>query len=761
MADLDAGPIAAGGAPQWVQQADLDACAQEPIHIPGGIQPHGALLVLDPDNFAVRQASANVQDILGVSLPAGASVDGAMPLDGEFREELNAWRSGEDGLILRRVTVNGRDLQLLGHKTTQGLILEFEQPAPDADTATLEALYPQLMGYLAAPSHAEITSLCRTAAERTRAITGFNRVLIYRFDKDWNGEVVAEDGDGVLPSYLGLRFPASDIPEQARELYRRNRLRLIPTCDYTPAPILPPISPVDGQPLNLSLAALRSVSPVHLEYMRNMGTAASMSISIVVEGQLWGLIACHHGTPLAVPAPARAACDFIGQILALQVSGRRRIDEAAQRITLKQVETDLLARMSQSDTFQHALSAHGPAWLRLTNAAGVAVLSDEVITLAGATPTREQIAGIARWLQAEKHNEVFATDSLAAAYPPAASFADRASGLLATPISQLHSSFVMWFRPEVIHTVTWGGDPRKPMGANPQERLRPRVSFELWKEQVRLRSEPWTRPEIESARDFRNAVVNFVLRRAEERAELTEQLQRSNKELESFSYSVSHDLRAPFRHIVGYAELLQERESEISGVSKHYLANIIDAALSAGRLVDDLLNFSHVGRTNLAKHRVDMNKLTEEVRRSLAPDLNGRPIEWKIGQLPPAYGDPALLRQALLNLVGNAVKYTRGREPAVIEIGGRVETEGETVGFTTYEVRDNGVGFDMAYAAKLFGVFQRLHRAEEFEGTGIGLALTRRIIDRHGGDIQAEGQPGKGARFRFTLPPQLGDKPRG
>lgn len=759
MADLDPGAVSA--AARWVDRADLDACAREPIHIPGGIQPHGALLVLDQDTFDVRQASANVGRMLGAEFPEGASIDSAMLLDGPLRDELNAWRSGQDNVILRRVMVNGRDLQLLGHKTPQGLILEFEQPAPDVETASLEALYPQLMGYLAAPSHADISSLCRVAAERTRAITGFNRVLIYRFDRDWNGEVVAEDGDGVLPSYMGLRFPASDIPEQARELYRRNRLRLIPTCDYTPIPVQPPVSPVDGKPLDLSLAALRSVSPVHLEYMRNMGTAASMSISIVVEGQLWGLISCHHETPLIVPAPARAACDFLGQILALQVSGRHRIDEAAQRIALKQVETDLLARMSQSDTFQHALSAHGPAWLRLTNATGVAVISDGVVTLAGATPTRDEIVGLAAWLQGEKIGEVFATDALPSLYPPAETFADRASGLLATPISQLHSSFVMWFRPEVIQTVSWGGDPRKPPGANPEERLRPRVSFELWKQQVRLHAEAWSRPEIESARDFRNAVVNFVLRRAEERAELTEQLQRSNKELESFSYSVSHDLRAPFRHIVGYAELLQERESDISGVSKHYLANIIDAALSAGRLVDDLLNFSHVGRTNLTKHKVDMNKLIEEVRRSLTPDLEGRPIEWKVGQLPPAYGDPSLLRQALLNLVGNAVKYTRGRQPAVIEIAGHVQTEGDTVGFTTYEVRDNGVGFDMAYAAKLFGVFQRLHRAEEFEGTGIGLALARRIIDRHGGDIQAEGKPGEGALFRFTLPPQTGERPRG
>ena len=309
MADLDARSAAEGGAPRWVGQSDLDACAREPIHIPGGIQPHGYLLVLDPQALTVRQASANVEQILGAAFSPGAAIDGCVRLDGELHDELKAWRAGEDNTILRRIALNGREPQLLGHKTAQGLILEFEEPALDAEAATLEGVYPQLMSYLSAPSHADIVNLCRTAAERTRAITGFNRVLVYRFDKDWNGEVVAEDGDGVLPSYFGLRFPASDIPEQARELYRRNRLRLIPTCDYTPVPIEPPANPVDGRPLDLSPAALRSVSPVHLEYMRNMGTAASMSISIVIEGQLWGLIsaATTNGRGSSPPPSGRRA----------------------------------------------------------------------------------------------------------------------------------------------------------------------------------------------------------------------------------------------------------------------------------------------------------------------------------------------------------------------------------------------------------------------------------------------------------------------
>jgi light-regulated signal transduction histidine kinase (bacteriophytochrome) len=304
----------------------------------------------------------------------------------------------------------------------------------------------------------------------------------------------------------------------------------------------------------------------------------------------------------------------------------------------------------------------------------------------------------------------------------------------------------MWFRPEVVRTVKWAGDMMAGK-VEQDQRLHPRQSFATWSEQVRWRSEPWRMAEIDTVTDFRNAVVNFVLRRAEERAALSDELERSNKELEAFSYSVSHDLRAPFRHIVGFAQLLAERETSLDATSKHYMTAIIDSALSAGRLVDDLLAFSQLGRAAMAATRVDMSKLAAEVQRGAEIDFVGRNVEWRIGSLPPAWGDAALLRQALVNLVGNALKYTRGRDPAVISVGGE-EHSSETV----YFISDNGVGFDMAYVSKIFGVFQRLHRSEEFEGTGIGLALTKRVIDRHSGWIRAEAQPGIGARFEFGLP---------
>jgi light-regulated signal transduction histidine kinase (bacteriophytochrome) len=394
--------------------------------------------------------------------------------------------------------------------------------------------------------------------------------------------------------------------------------------------------------------------------------------------------------------------------------------------------------------------------LQLTGAAGGAVCFENEVHLVGRTPGVEQVRGLVEWLGNEgaREREVYATSSLAEAYGPAKEFLGTGAGLLAISISKLHRSYVLWFRPEVVATVKWGGDPRKPVGeveygAGTAVRLHPRKSFEIWKETVRGRSTPWRQSEVETAAGLRNSVVGIVLRRAEELAELSQELERSNKELEAFSYSVSHDLRAPFRHIVGFSELLKEMEgARLTDTGRRYVETIIDSAHFAGTLVDNLLTFSQMGRNALHPVGVDSGALVREVIRDMQPDLGGRKIELRVAdRMPVVSADLIMLRLVFQNLIGNAVKYTRPREEAAVEIG---VTEGE--GEWVFHVRDNGVGFDMQYSDKLFGVFQRLHRMEDFEGTGIGLANVRRVIARHGGRTWAEGAVDRGATFYFSLP---------
>ncbi len=752
-----------------VGDLDLDACSREPIHRPGSIQPHGMLLAFSGSDAGATliQASANAAPALGMLLERALG----QPLERALHPQIAAAvRSflAAGPVPSRPVPVAVTELpgagrcQLLAHAVGDAaggsvVILELER-LDGLETDLLDHVYPRMrealerLDALNAPA-----DLLSCAAQEVRALTGFDRVLIYRFDADWHGTVVAEDGNGRLPSYMDLRFPASDIPTQARELYRLNRQRLIPDAGYAPVPLvamplvaLPPL-PDGAPPLDLSFSVLRSVSPVHVQYMRNMETASSMSVSILLHGALWGLVSCHHQEPKAVSYAVRSACDLIAQILSVRIAAVEDRRDAEHRIALQSIQARLLAAMAQADPFLAGLTQHPDDLLRFANASGAAVVFERRCTLVGDTPTEEQVRALVDWLAAQGEPEQFETDSLPALYPAAADFEGKAAGLLAIAVSKLHASYVLWFRPEVVRTVRWGGDPRKPLdrdGRGPGQGLSPRASFETWKETVRHRALPWTAAERDTAAALRHAVIGIVLRKAEELAALSRELARSNKELESFSYSVSHDLRAPFRHIVGYAELLQELESDqLSDTGKRYLDVIVDAANSAGTLVDNLLHFSQMGRSELTPVAMDMSALVAEVRETLASETAGRAIEWDIAPLPTVRGDPVMMRLVLQNLLSNAIKYSRGREPARIAVGCE-DRPTETLFF----VRDNGVGFNQAYEKKLFGVFQRLHRNEEFEGIGIGLANVRRAVDRHGGRTWAEGRLGEGATFFFTLP---------
>ncbi len=736
--------------------AEILSCDQEPIRIPGAIQPHGILLTLGSSG-RVLQVSANIADRFDTSVNAVlhgglAQLVGAQTAQ-DLKTDLTKAELREQPTYLRTVQLDRGEFHVLAHCYEGAAVLEFE-PTSGTHNRFLRDLYPTVSAFIARLGELRgRNEVLRTAADEIRELTGFDRVLVYEFDEDWNGAVTAESRNDVLPSYLDLRFPASDIPSQARELYRLNPIRLIPDVDYEPVPIFPANNPVTGHALDLGFATLRSVSPIHRQYMRNMGTAASMSVSILRNGQLWGLFSCHNQEPKFVPFDVRRTCEFIGQVVSVQVEAHEQNARFAERVRLKTIESRLLAHMARHDNFAEGLLNAEEDFLEFAEADGAAVLSENQCVLIGLTPREDEVRAIVDWISKNASKEdIFFSDHMSALLPQAANFADVASGILAMRISTLHDSYVLWFRPEIIQTVRWSGEPSKAQSGG--EGLQPRKSFELWKQIVRSRSQKWSEAQVQAAFDLRNAVVGIVLRKAEEMAELTAELKRSNQELEAFSYSVSHDLRAPFRHIVGYAELLKERQGQhLSDEGNRYLRTIIDSAQYAGMLVDNLLNFSRIARTAMTKMRVNLDDMVREVQSELGSEARGRSVEWKTSNLPEVVADPVLLRLAVRNLFSNALKYTRIRENALIEVGS--EPNGQEY---VFHVRDNGVGFDMRFVGKLFGVFQRLHRLEEFEGTGIGLANVRRIIERHGGRTWAEGELGKGATFYFSLPTPESDE---
>jgi len=731
-------------------EAALERCASEPIQRPGSIQPEGFLLAFEQGSMTVVQASANVRTWLGVHAQAllGQTIDDLIAdgsaliqrmdqLDEESSQPLHV-----GNVHFRVAGGEARPLSMMFHRTPQALIAEFEAPTDSAVGYT--RLYPLVRSFISHMNETEtVDDLCRRSIREIKRLSGFGRIMTYSFDEAGNGLVNAEEADEGYDSYLGLSFPASDIPAQARELYRLNRIRVISNVDYQSSAL---VSAPASASLDLSYAALRSVSPVHLQYMRNMGTAASMSVSIIVKGKLWGLISCHNRQPMSVDFHTRTACELLGRVLSMQIETKLTDIQNQRMLELRHRVVHLLAAMADRDGVIEGIRALPERFVRFVDAQGGAVVFGSMCDVHGTTPDLETIQALAHWLGKRHDDTVFHTDNVSRDIPQLPALAEHCGGLLAVAISSIHSHYLIWFKPELNRVVNWAGRPDKAISDDGS--LNPRRSFDQWQEIVQGYSAPWPAFELDAVAELRFAVLGIVLRKAEELAALAESLEKSNRELESFSYSVSHDLRAPLRHIAGYAELLSEMESSnLTERGARFLGNIEDSARFAGALVDNLLSFSQMGRSAMHMSDVNLTAMVESVRREMLPDYEGRQIDWRVQPLPIVFADAALLHLAMRNLISNAIKYSRNQAEAVIEIGSRIEP-----GRVVIYIKDNGAGFDPIYADKLFGVFQRLHRDDEFEGLGIGLATVKRIIERHDGELWADGTVGKGATFFFSLP---------
>lgn len=745
---------------------DLTNCDREPIHVPGAVQPHGALVALRGD--VIVQYSENAPALLG----AGAGLLG-QPLEALLPPELaqqvrGALASGEldrNPLFLLSAEVRGRGpFDLTAHRLDDLTVVEFEQLPPHAVHADAYSLVRAALARLNAATTLE--GFVDVAAREVQALTGFDRVMVYQFADDGTGTVIAERcAPGVTP-YLGLRYPASDIPKQARALYALNMLRIITDVHYQPARLLA----LPGEaPLDMSYCVLRSVSPIHLEYLQNMGVGASMSVSLLRGPELWGLIACHHSGPRVLSANVRAACELIGQVASVQLSAWQERQDQTYQLHLKEAQAHLMERLADAPDLMEALVGQGSQLLEFVDASGAAVCLDGEVIHMGRAPGTEQLRALRAWLGEQSEAEVLHTRALGELYPPAAGFADVASGLLGVQLSRLRGDYVLWFRPEELQTVTWGGDPTKPVevAGDGAARLSPRRSFEAWQQTVRGRSAPWLPEEIAAARTLRRALLNLVLRRAEELRALNEDLTRSNQDLarsnadlDAFAYIASHDLKEPLRGLHNYSMFLLEsyaQQLDEDGAAK--LRTLVRLTQRMDDLIDSLLLYSRVGRVDLSFREADLNGVLADVLDVLSARLDQAGARVTAGPLPTLTVDRVRVGEVLNNLVSNAVKYTE-REHPQIEVGALAPGERGGLAVPTgvpddawvLFVRDDGIGIRERHFENIFRIFKRLHARDQFGGgTGAGLTIVKKIIDRHGGQIWPVSTYGEGTTFYFTL----------
>ena len=501
-------------------EADLTNCAREPIHIPGSIQPHGAILALAPDTLVVLQAGGDSPGLLGRDIATLLGRPASDWLSAEHCRHLG-------GLIAAPGSL-ARPIQafLLAHPRGQGmvsatihlsggiLVMELEPLSGDRTEDSIAHVQGMVRSVQSAETY---VAACQAAAEQVRATAGFDRVMVYRFLSDGAGVVEAEARRDDISPFLGLRYPASDIPPQARELYLRNWIRVIPDARYEPAPLVPALNPLTGKPLDMSQCALRSVSPIHLEYLGNMGVRASMSLSLILHGKLWGLIACHHYAPLHVSHQQRMALEIFTQMASYILETKITAEELAAQQKTASLHDGMIASLSREEDLAEGLTRNQLHLLDYIKSDGVCIWMDGHIAQFGITPTAEQTGELVAWLNASAAGGVYHTDALSHVYPPALEYKDVASGILALSVSRAPRDYVIWFRPEIIQTVTWAGNPEKTMTLTDEGvRLSPRRSFALWEEQMRRRSAPWSNAEIQTAETLRVSLLEVVLQRMDQ-----------------------------------------------------------------------------------------------------------------------------------------------------------------------------------------------------------------------------------------------------
>jgi len=503
-------------------EADLTDCDREPIHIPGSVQPHGALLALDPDTLVVLMAGGATKQLLGRPPEALIGQSLRAELTGLELAKFSALTvrpvSLRQSKLLLDTGVEGVRLDVSASKNDGLLLLELEErfELPGMDRVEIvQGMVRQL------ESANSFKHLIQTIVDEVQTVTGFARVMLYRFQDDDSGHVIAEKiGAPKVESFLDLHYPAGDIPIQARALYLSSWIRHIPDARYRPAPLSPALNPKTGSPLDMSFCGLRSVSPIHLEYLANMGVVASTSMSLVIGGRLWGLVACHHPAPLHLPSHVRSACELFAQLASMQLQSRLEVDDALEQLNTGEIQTDIIGKACVTGLLGSLLGP-APNLLSLIPAAGIAVVAQGVLETEGCTPAPELMPPLLATLDDLVVDGVFATDRFEEL--TGLDLGGGIVGVLALAISRKPKDYILWFLPEKVREVRWAGDPTKSVVSGPLgDRLTPRKSFESWTETVRGQSRPWKRAEIAAAKSLRTALMEIIL-------ELTDALARERE----------------------------------------------------------------------------------------------------------------------------------------------------------------------------------------------------------------------------------------
>ena len=732
-------------------KVDLSNCDKEPIHLIGRIQPHGLLMVIDRKTFYIEQVSANIAEFVPDAASEqwiGSSVFDFLPQKSRTWFEGTFLTTGSGTIELGRRKFYG-----FSHFSNGKIILECEPYSDPLLAENLQQLDKLSVLKSRLDQIEDLFEMANFVAEEIQQYLDYDRVNVIRFDRNWNSEVIGESLKGDSEAFLGHRFPASDIPQVARNLLIQKTIRQIPDVKGKAVDILPYINASTGTPTNILGSELRNPSEIHLEYLSNMDVRSTISFSIIVKGRLWGLITCHNYTPVFIEAWKRRVSFIMTQSLASEITSNQK---AADLKVLKQLthqRISMVEAIERHGNLAEGLAAEDLHKLFAIEGGGVVISLNREVYTYGSTPPENVIKKLIKWLVYSNNKQIFSTRCLWKIFPETNDHKDIACGLLALELSRYNHEYLLFFKPEISRIRIWAGNPAKPELKG--DYIHPRKSFEKWEETVRGKSNKWSKNEMDVAKTFVKDLTAFQLRdQAVTLKVLNEQLEKSsrklaakNSQLEDFNMIMAHNLRGPMNNILLLNEYYQEEPSEASSqflLQKipAIVENMITTMNDLNRLMDtrleDELPSEEVGLAELIE-REWKNLQTKEIL-SVGARLTSE-LHVPYFYLPKVYAE-----SILHNFISNALKYRSSDRSPRIKI--KTWEDEEDIRLS---VSDNGLGMDLnAVGDKLFGLYKTFHFHEQAKG--MGLYLTKMQVEAFGGTIKVESELNKGTVFTVSFP---------
>lgn len=717
-------------------------CEEEPIHLCGKIQNFGYLIVFNFSGECIA-ISENCSEWLPVDLSRAlhlglhdflAHVHADRPIEFNIKDI----SSLKQNPFSTKTKLNDKNYQLTLYIHDEQLFLEFEMN----ENMIIEL--NQLNEFQRNFERSE--NVWQTLCENIFKIIGFDRIMVYQFLEDSSGIVIAESKKLPEESVLGYRYPEFDIPKQARQLYLQNLSRQTPDIHGKTVDIYG-LSP---DQIDLTKSRIRALSPIHLQYLDNFGVRASASFSIVIDNKLWGLVACQNIEPKYIPFDKISLCLFVTQYAANKYLLEQQLIKIQQDHTINEIELELKEKLFFNQSFEKTLSEFANRFMQTISSTGFIIKSPDYTLRFGDAPSECLLEDIHTAINKVAGQEnIFTSHSFCLA---ANKNVDNSNwtGIARLSFDEENEFSIYWFRKEIITEEKWAGIPEKHQIYSEEKQAyiySPRTSFQLWKKEVNGQSEKWSVFDKDFLVRIQKLIQESILRKLNELRRLNQKLIEANNALDTYTHQLAHDLKNPLSTIKASAQFMQTR----SDISQEFVArfskNIADAASLINDIIDKTIESTKSSFDILKYELVSTETFINQLIQQSIQRYKVQNFEIILGDLHPVFGEKTLLYQLFMNLINNAIKFSSKNSMTVLEISSIVEDNK-----TIYFIKDNGIGIEEAEREKVFSIFKRLSNASPFEGSGVGMSIVKRIVDRLNAEISFDSVVGTGTVFKLQFP---------